>query len=86
MAAIQDAFVEAVGPCLGEIRRPDRGQAVRTAARTVIGSCVRRAATCRFWPDELTWTAWAAETSGMVLAYLADPGIVGAPGYAARES
>ena len=73
LAAIQDAFVEAVGPCLGEIRRPDRDPAVRTAARTVIGSCVHRAATLRFWPDGLTWRAWAAETTEMALAYLGSP-------------
>jgi AcrR family transcriptional regulator len=61
LAGIQQAFVEAAGD----------GQAVRTAARTVIGACVHRAATCRYWPDDLDWTTWAAETTEMALAYLA---------------
>ncbi|WP_410590886.1 TetR/AcrR family transcriptional regulator [Amycolatopsis sp. lyj-23] len=61
LAAIQQAFVEAAGD------RP----AVRMAARTVIGACVHRAATGRYWPDGLDWTTWAAETTEMVLAYLA---------------
>jgi hypothetical protein len=32
---------------------------------------VHRAATCRYWPDDLDWTTWAAETTEMTLAYLA---------------
>ncbi|MFI6305040.1 TetR/AcrR family transcriptional regulator [Amycolatopsis thailandensis] len=74
LATIQDAFVDAVRRCLPEIRRPDQGQAVRMTARTVIGSCVHRAASGRFWPDGLTWSEWAAETTGMALAYLTSPG------------
>ncbi|MET8998943.1 TetR/AcrR family transcriptional regulator [Amycolatopsis sp. NPDC004169] len=61
LAAIQQAFVEAAGD----------SPAVRTAARTVIGACVHRAATGRYWPDGLDWTTWAAETTEMTLAYLA---------------
>ncbi|MFE0024856.1 TetR/AcrR family transcriptional regulator [Amycolatopsis sp. NPDC059021] len=73
LAAIQDVFVEAVRPCREEIRRPDRARVIRMAARTMIGSCVHRAATCRFWSDGLTWTAWATETTELVLAYLVSP-------------
>ncbi|MFD9962377.1 TetR/AcrR family transcriptional regulator [Amycolatopsis sp. NPDC058986] len=73
LAAIQDAFVEAVQPCREEVRRPDRARAVRMAARTMIGSCVHRAATCRFWSDGLSWTRWATETTEMTLAYLGAP-------------
>jgi len=40
------------------------------AARTIIGSCVHRAATSRFWDDGLSWDRWAAETTEMTLAYL----------------
>ena len=74
LAAIQRALVEAVHPCLDEVRRPDAALAVRTTARTIIGSGVHRAATGRFWPDGLTWSAWATETTAMALAYLTSPG------------
>lgn len=74
MAAIQGTFVDAAEACLGEIRRPDGALALRMAARTIIGSCVHRAASGRFWPDDLTWRAWAAETAEMALAYLTSPG------------
>ncbi|MBB4966912.1 TetR/AcrR family transcriptional regulator [Saccharothrix violaceirubra] len=73
LAAIQRAFVDAVGPCQGEIRRSDRETAVRMVSRTIIGSCVHRAASCRFWPDDGTWTDWAAETTDLALAYLRSP-------------
>jgi AcrR family transcriptional regulator len=74
LAAIQQALVEAVHPWLAEIRRPDAALAVRTTARTVIGSAVHRAATARFWPDGLTWRTWATETTAMALTYLTSPG------------
>ncbi|MEV4148225.1 helix-turn-helix domain-containing protein [Amycolatopsis sp. NPDC049691] len=61
LAAIQQAFVEAAGD----------SRAVRMTARTVIGACVHRAATCGYWPDGLDWTTWAAETTELALAYLA---------------
>ncbi|WIX99538.1 TetR/AcrR family transcriptional regulator [Amycolatopsis mongoliensis] len=70
LAAVQQALVEAVHPFLEQVHRPDPALAVRTTARTIIGSCVHRAATCRFWPDELTWSTWATETTEMALAYL----------------
>ncbi|MFI5614146.1 TetR/AcrR family transcriptional regulator [Amycolatopsis sp. NPDC051903] len=73
LASIQQALVEAAEPCLGEVRRPDRAPAVRMAARTVIGSCVHRAATSRFWSDGLSWTTWATETTELALAYLTSP-------------
>ncbi|MGW4524376.1 TetR/AcrR family transcriptional regulator [Amycolatopsis sp. NPDC004378] len=69
LATILDAFVEAVRTGLGE----DHAAAVRMAGRTIIGSCVHRAASGRYWPDDLTWDAWAAETTALVLAYLAGP-------------
>ncbi|GHG44666.1 MULTISPECIES: TetR/AcrR family transcriptional regulator [Amycolatopsis] len=61
LAAIQRAFAEAAGD----------SRAVRMTARTILGACVHRAATCRYWPDDLDWTTWAAETTEMALAYLA---------------
>ncbi|MEW2502668.1 hypothetical protein AB0878_19575 [Amycolatopsis sp. NPDC047767] len=70
MAAIQRTFVDGAEPCLAEIRRPDGALALRMAARTIIGSCVHRAASGRFWPDDLTWGAWASESAEMALAYL----------------
>lgn len=77
LATIQRDFVDAVRPCLPEVRRPDREEAVRMVARTLIGSCVHRAASGRFWPDGLSWDAWAVETTGMALAYLGSPGSPG---------
>ncbi|MBP2478689.1 AcrR family transcriptional regulator [Crossiella equi] len=73
LAAIQGIFVEAVIPHLGEVSRADPEAAVRMTARTVIGACVHRAATCRYWPDDLTWDTWAAETVALALAYLRGP-------------
>jgi AcrR family transcriptional regulator len=64
LATIQDALVVAAAPYL------DDEPAVRMAGRTITGSCVHRAATCRLWPDGLTWTGWADETAAMALAYL----------------
>ena len=73
LAAIQDTFAGAARPHLDEVRGPDREAAVRMVARTVIGACVHRAATCRFWPDDLTWGTWAVETTRLALAYLTSP-------------
>ncbi|WP_254125171.1 TetR/AcrR family transcriptional regulator [Amycolatopsis sp. CA-230715] len=64
LAAIQDALTEAAGPYLDDAR------ALRFAARTIIGSCVHRAATCRSWPDGVSWTGWADETTKLAVAYL----------------
>ncbi|OXM51732.1 TetR/AcrR family transcriptional regulator [Amycolatopsis alba] len=69
LATIQDEFVEAARSCAGA----DRERAVRVVSRTIIGSCVHRAASGRFWPDDLSWSEWAGETTGMALAYLASP-------------
>ncbi|MFJ7217958.1 TetR/AcrR family transcriptional regulator [Amycolatopsis sp. NPDC098790] len=70
LAAIQEALVGSVEPHLTEIARHDRDQAVRMAARTVIGACVHRAATGRYWPDGLSWTTWTLETTELTVAYL----------------
>ncbi len=70
LAAIQTAFVEAARPWFEEIRRTDREQAIGMLARTVIGSCVHRAATGRYWSDGLSWEVWASEMTEMTLAYL----------------
>lgn len=70
LAAIQDAFAAAAGPYEDEIREPEPQLALRVAARTITGSCVHRAATGRLWPDGLTWTEWADETTAMAVAYL----------------
>lgn len=67
---IQRDFVEAARPCFGEIRRADEERAIRMASRTIIGSCVHRAASGRFWSDGLCWDVWASETTEMALAYL----------------
>ncbi|WP_443642528.1 TetR/AcrR family transcriptional regulator [Amycolatopsis iheyensis] len=63
LAAIQEAFVDAAGPQV-------EAERLRMVSRTIIGSCVHRAASSRFWPDDLTWAAWATETTAMALAYL----------------
>ncbi|WP_245761061.1 TetR/AcrR family transcriptional regulator [Saccharopolyspora shandongensis] len=73
LAVIQDALVEAAKPYGDDIRRADRGLALRVAARTITSSCVHRAATCQSWPDGLTWTDWADETTEMAVAYLTSP-------------
>ncbi|PNE21889.1 hypothetical protein B1H26_09145 [Amycolatopsis sp. BJA-103] len=44
--------------------------ALRMVTRTIIGSCVHRAASSRIWADGLSWSIWASETTGMALAYL----------------
>ncbi|SFS87674.1 transcriptional regulator, TetR family [Saccharopolyspora flava] len=63
---VQRAFVDAARPHL----EPDAGDAVRFAARSVIGACVHRAASCQAWPDGLGWDQWASRTADMALAYL----------------
>jgi AcrR family transcriptional regulator len=78
LAAIQHAFVESVRPGLPDISREDPEPAVRMAARTIIGACVHRAATGRYWPDHLSWTTWAVETTELTLAYLTAPADRGA--------
>ncbi|MEV7549856.1 TetR/AcrR family transcriptional regulator [Amycolatopsis sp. NPDC089917] len=70
LATIQGDFVDSARLCVGA----GQEQAVSMVARTIIGSCVHRAASGRFWPDGLTWDEWATETTGMALAYLASPG------------
>jgi AcrR family transcriptional regulator len=70
LATIQDALAEAASPYRDDIRGADRDLALRVAARTITSSCVHRAATCRAWPDGLTWTRWADETTEMAVAYL----------------
>lgn len=72
--AVQRALVEAVEPHLGEVARPEPLVAVRFSARTIIGSCVHRAASCDAWPDGLTWTGWASRSAEMALADLTSRG------------
>ncbi|GAA2791402.1 hypothetical protein GCM10010470_27770 [Saccharopolyspora taberi] len=71
LAVIQRSLTEAAKPYLDGIRGRDPEQALNAAARTVIGSCVHRAATCQSWPDGLSWTTWADETTEIAMAYLA---------------
>ncbi|MFB9924950.1 TetR/AcrR family transcriptional regulator [Amycolatopsis halotolerans] len=74
LSAIQDALLEALAPFLA-----DTG-GLEMAARTIIGACIHRAATCRFWPDDRSWTTWAEEVAEMALAYLASPAADSPPG------
>ncbi|WP_116204099.1 TetR/AcrR family transcriptional regulator [Amycolatopsis circi] len=66
LSAIQDALLEAVSSLT-------ESSEVKMAARTIIGACVHRAATSRFWPDDRSWETWAAEAAEMALAYLTSP-------------
>nr|WP_202507404.1 TetR/AcrR family transcriptional regulator [Amycolatopsis rubida] len=65
LSAIQDALLEV----LPSAETAD----LKMAARTIIGACVHRAATSRFWPDDRPWETWAEEAAEMALAYLASP-------------
>ncbi|MGV9292762.1 TetR/AcrR family transcriptional regulator [Amycolatopsis sp. NPDC003676] len=67
LSAIQGALLEALAPFLAET------DGVEMAARTIIGACIHRAATCRFWPDDRSWATWAEEVAEMALAYLSSP-------------
>jgi AcrR family transcriptional regulator len=71
LAMIQQSLAEAAKPYLDDIHRPDPELALQVAARTIIGSCVHRAATCQSWPDGLSWTRWANETAEIAMSYLA---------------
>ena len=73
LSAIQSALRDAVEPCLAET------DGVDMAARTIIGACIHRAATCRFWPDDRSWPMWAEEAAEMALAYLSSPAADPAP-------
>ncbi|MCE7010151.1 TetR/AcrR family transcriptional regulator [Kibdelosporangium philippinense] len=66
LETIQQAVLAAADPYLDDITR----EAAQFAARTIIGSCVHRAATCHSWPDGLTWPAWADATTEMTMTYL----------------
>lgn len=74
LATVQDALADALEPYRDEIRRAEPDRAIRVAARTITGSCVHRAATCRSWPDGLTWPGWADEVAAMAGAYLGTSG------------
>ncbi|MBF6510985.1 TetR/AcrR family transcriptional regulator [Nocardia farcinica] len=73
LATIQQSLTEAAKPHLDDIRRPDPELALRVATRTIISSCVHRAATCQSWPDDLSWPEWADETAEIALSYLTSP-------------
>lgn len=67
LSAIQDALLEALP------LTPPEVESLKMAARTIIGACVHRAATSRFWPDDRPWETWAEEAAEMALAYLTSP-------------
>ncbi|MGW4394854.1 TetR/AcrR family transcriptional regulator [Amycolatopsis nivea] len=67
LSAIQDALLEALQLSPSEVEN------LKMAARTIIGACVHRAATSRFWPDDRPWETWAEEAAEMALAYLTSP-------------
>lgn len=67
LSAIQDALLEALPLSSAEVEN------LKMAARTIIGACVHRAATSRFWPDDRPWETWAEEAAEMALAYLSSP-------------
>ncbi|MDA3630099.1 TetR/AcrR family transcriptional regulator [Saccharopolyspora sp. WRP15-2] len=71
LETIQRALVESAEPYLDDVAQHDPRNAVRFAARSIIGSCVHRAATCQSWPDGLSWQAWADATTEMAMTYLA---------------
>jgi AcrR family transcriptional regulator len=71
---VQRALVDAVEPHLDDIARPEPRAAVRFTARTIIGACVHRAASCHAWPDDLTWPTWADRTADMAVAHLTSRG------------
>ncbi len=75
---IQRALLESAEAHLGEVARPGPREALRFAARSIIGSCVHRAATFPAWQDGLSWPAWADATTEMAMAYLTS-GPVGHP-------
>lgn len=70
LETIQRALVESIEPYLDGITQREPRTAARFAARSIISSCVHRAATCQAWPDGLSWPSWADETTEMAMAYL----------------
>lgn len=70
LETIQRALVESTEPYMDDIAQREPRAAARFAARSIISSCVHRAATCRSWPDGLSWPIWADETTEMAMAYL----------------
>lgn len=70
LETIQRALLESVEPYLEEITQLEPPDAAQFTARSIIGSCVHRAATCQSWPDGLSWPAWAEATTEMVMAYI----------------
>jgi AcrR family transcriptional regulator len=70
LETIQRVLVESAEPYLDDIARHNPRDAAQFAARSIIGSCVHRAATCRSWPDGLSWPIWADATTEMAMTYL----------------
>lgn len=70
LETIQQALVESAEPYLNDIAHHAPRNAMQFAARTIIGSCVHRAATCQAWPDGLTWPTWADATAEIAMTYL----------------
>ncbi|MGW1680888.1 TetR/AcrR family transcriptional regulator [Saccharopolyspora sp. NPDC002376] len=70
LETIQRALVESAEPYLDDIAQRDPRNAAQFAARSIIGSCVHRAATCHSWPDGLSWQTWAEATTAMAMTYL----------------
>ncbi|TVT10387.1 TetR/AcrR family transcriptional regulator [Amycolatopsis bartoniae] len=66
LATVQQALTDAAGPAVD-------AAAMRFVARSIIGSCVHRAASCRSWPDGLSWSDWAEATTELAMSYLDSP-------------
>jgi AcrR family transcriptional regulator len=70
LAALQRRFLDAAAPHHSQIRHRDPTTALDIAFRSVIAASAHRAAIDPWWPDNLTWSQWAAEVADMTTAYL----------------
>jgi AcrR family transcriptional regulator len=68
--AMQHLFLDAAAPYTGQITHPAPATALNSALRSIIAAGAHRAATNRWWPDELTWSQWADEIADMATTYL----------------
>lgn len=72
--AMQRLFLDAATPYADQITHAAPATALNTALRSIVAAGAHRAATDRWWPDDLTWSQWADEIADMATAYLTAAG------------
>lgn len=70
LGARRGLFLEAVDPCLAEVRRDEPHMAVELVQAAVTGACVHRASQGAGVLDGLSWSQFADQLGEMAVSYL----------------